>query len=142
VVLLVSTAFLSRPYIRGVELGRAIERKAAGEAEIFILVLEPECPWKTKRTVKQRRKDATTSTEHEEIEVELGKYQALLPKNPKVQRWPNRPAAFNHVDAALRKMIAEILARPRHGGTPEAELRTGRPTSSARAAQRSDGKKS
>ena len=46
IVLMVSTAFLSRPYIRGVELGRAIQRKVAGDAEIFLLVLEPTCAWK------------------------------------------------------------------------------------------------
>jgi internalin A len=124
VVLMVSVAFLSRPYIRGVELGRAIERKAAGESEIFILVLEPQCPWKTKRKVKQRRKDASGAEREEEIEVELGKYQALLPKNPKVQRWPNQPAAFNHVDAALRETITEVLARSRRSGRPADDLRT------------------
>ncbi len=110
IVLMVSTSFLGRPYIRGVELGRAIQRKAAGEVEIFILVLEPQCPWQQKRKVKQRAKDAATGAEREEeVEVELGKFQALLPKNRDVQRWPNRPAAFNHVDAALREMIAGIL---------------------------------
>ena len=37
--------------------------------------------------------------------------QALMPRNPNVERWPKRPAAFNHVDAALREMIAGILAQ-------------------------------
>jgi hypothetical protein len=32
-----------------------------------------------------------------------------------VQRWPKKPAAFNHVDLKLREMIAEVLKR--RGGT-------------------------
>ncbi len=112
VVLMVSTEFLSRPYIRGVELSRAIERKAAGDAEIFILVLEPQSAWKTKRTVMHRRNDPVTGAEREDaIEVDLEKYQVSLPLNSKLPRWPKSQAAFNHVDAALREIIAGILAR-------------------------------
>jgi hypothetical protein len=112
IVLMVSTRFLGRPYIRGVELGRALQRKAAGEAEILILILEPDSHWQGRRTVMQRTKDAATGAERDEaVEVELGKYQAVLPTNAQVQRWPNRPAAFNHVEAELRKMIAEVVKR-------------------------------
>ena len=41
----------------------------------------------------------------------LGTFQALKPRKDDVQRRPQKPAAFNHVDAALREMIARILAR-------------------------------
>jgi internalin A len=113
IVLMVSVAFLSRPYIRGVELSRAVQRKTAKEAEILILVLEPECPWKQKRKVKQLPKHAHSGVPTEEVEIDLSQFQALLPKNLSVQRWPMRPAAFNHVDSALRELINEVLLKKR-----------------------------
>lgn len=93
IVCLISTPFLSSKYIRGVEMRRALERRAAGEAEIVSILLE-DCTWRNR---------------------EFTQYQIVQPGGKPVCKWPRRRDAFNEVESMLRKLIAEALVN-RKGG--------------------------
>ena len=105
-VLLVSTAFLASGYIRSVELLRAIQRRAAREAEIAIVLLEPNVQWKGERTIHDK---ATCK----DVKFKLDAWQATLPDGRCVRDFSTQQIGFNAVEAALRTLIASVLARRR-----------------------------
>jgi internalin A len=95
IVFLVSTTFLNSKYIRGVEMTRAVERRKASETELVSVILE-DCVWK---------------------EREFTKYQLVQPGGKPVRGWNRHRNAFNDVEKALRKVVAQILAKGGgHGG--------------------------
>jgi internalin A len=90
IVFLVSTPFLGSKYIRGVEMTRALERRKAGEAELVSVILE-DCAWEGR---------------------DFTKYQLVKPGGRSVRGGGGRQRdAFNEVEKALRKVIAQILAQ-------------------------------
>ncbi len=106
IVLLVSTAFLASGYIRSVELLRAIQRRVAREAEIAIVLLEPNVQWKGERTIH----DKATG---KDVKFKLDAWQATLPDGRCVRDFSTQQIGFNAVEAALRKLIASVLAKRR-----------------------------
>jgi internalin A len=89
-VFLVSTAFLGSKYIRGVEMVSALQRRAAGEAELVAVILEADCDWKGR---------------------DFTRYQVLPPGEKAVRSWPRLADAFNKVEQELRRLIKEMLGR-------------------------------
>jgi hypothetical protein len=89
-VFLVSTAFLGSKYIRGVEMVSALQRRAAGEAELVAVILEADCDWKGR---------------------DFTRYQVLPPSEKAVRSWPRLADAFNKVEQELRRLIKEMLGR-------------------------------
>jgi internalin A len=88
-VLMVSTAFLKSSYIRGVELARAMQRRALGQAELVPIILEADCDWQSRG---------------------FSRYQALPPGVKAVRSWARHADAFNRVEQELRRLIKEKLA--------------------------------
>jgi hypothetical protein len=96
VVLLLSNAFFASRYIKGVELKEALYRRQTGESEILPVLLEPTeafaaHPW---------LKDLQT------VPNVNGRLRPLASFNPSANGW-------NHVQKALREMIAGVAARKR-----------------------------
>jgi hypothetical protein len=90
VLLLVSADFLASDFCYSVEMQRALERQAAGEALVIPIILRP-CEWK---------------------DAPFSKLQAL-PKDAKpVTSWSNRDEALVNVAQGLRAAIQGGLARP------------------------------
>jgi internalin A len=109
VLLMVSTPFLASPYIRGVELARAVQRRATGDAEIGVVLLEKDCAWQGNRTVPTR-------SEGENLTFSLDMYQSLLPEGRAVRGSGRHQSAFNQVEKGLRVMIEAVLERRRRQG--------------------------
>ena len=85
IIFLVSSHMLSSPYIRGVELQRALERREAGQAEIVSIIVE-DCSWNDR---------------------DFAEYQVILGAKPIKSHRPYR-AAFNDVERELRRLIDSI----------------------------------
>jgi hypothetical protein len=84
ILLLVSANFLASDYCYDLELGQAMKRHAAGEAQVIPIILKP-CDW---------------------TGAPFGKLQAL-PKNAKpVTKWDDRDEAFLDVAQGIRRAIA------------------------------------
>lgn len=94
VVFLVSTPLLASEYIRGVEMDRALKRRATGETELVAVILE-DCAWEGR---------------------EFTRYQVLPPGVRAVRKWPRHADAFNKVEQELRLLIKDILGK-RGGST-------------------------
>jgi hypothetical protein len=106
VVFLVSTAFLSSRYIRGVEMDTALKRRSAGEAELVAVILEADCDWRGR---------------------EFTRYQVMPPDAKAARRWPRQADALNKVEQELRKLIKEILAKRKEILRAQAGLIAGKP---------------
>jgi hypothetical protein len=90
ILLLISTNFLASRYCYDVEMTRALERHAAGEARVVPIIIR-QCDWHT---------------------APFGKLQAL-PKDAKpVPDWKNHDAAFTDVARGIRAVVAELTAQP------------------------------
>lgn len=90
VLLLVTHNFLDSRYINDVELKRALERHAHGEACVIPVIVD-HCDWQ---------------------ESVLGKLQAVPPDGKPIAKYPNRNEAFVEVVKAIRDVIKA------RGGTP------------------------
>jgi hypothetical protein len=88
ILLLVSPYFMSSPYIRNVELNRAMERHDAGEARVIPVIMCP-CDWKG---------------------ASFGKLQALPRDAKAVTSWPNQDEAFLDIALGIRKVVEELTA--------------------------------
>lgn len=86
ILLLVSIDFLDSDFINAVELARALESAASGDAVVIPIILR-ECPWDT---------------------TDLGALQALPAKALPIAQWDDPDAAFNDV---YRGIAAAIEAR-------------------------------
>ncbi|MDJ0677379.1 MAG: TIR domain-containing protein [Calothrix sp. MO_167.B42] len=89
ILLLISADFLASDYCYDIELTRAMERHAAGEARVIPVMLR-EVDWKG---------------------APFGKLQAL-PKNAEpVTNWENRDQAFTDVAKGIRKAVEELTSK-------------------------------
>lgn len=104
VIFLVSTPFLATKYIRGVEMACAARRRALNQVELASILLEDHTDWLTKRKV-------TLLDSGQELEVDFGKYQSLLPKGRTVRSYENVRTGFNVAAKALGTMIADLVRR-------------------------------
>ena len=86
ILLLISVDFLASDYCHDVEMKRALERHAAGEARAISVILRP-CDWQNS---------------------DLGKLQALPTDGRPVRNWRSHDDAFLDVIKGLRKVIEEI----------------------------------
>ncbi len=96
ILCLVSAAFLASPYCSDIELKRALERHASGEARVIPVILRP-ADW--------------TGTA-------LGGLQALPPNGKPVTNWSNRDEAFLSIVRGIREVASQLLARPAPTPTP------------------------
>jgi hypothetical protein len=86
ILLLISPDFLASDYCYDIELTRAMERHAAGDASVIPVILR-EVDWKS---------------------APFGKLQAL-PKNAfPVTSWENRDQAFADVARGIRQAVEEL----------------------------------
>ena len=92
VLLLVSSDFLDSDYCFGIEMKRAFERSAVGQAVVVPVILRP-CAW--------------------QMDPLLAKLQAV-PKDAKpVVGWENRDEAFTNVAEAIGQLAQKSLAAGR-----------------------------
>lgn len=97
ILLLISSDFLASDYCYDIELVRAMERHATGEACVIPVILR-EVDWKG---------------------AIFGKLQAL-PKNAEpVINWANRDQAFADVAKGIRKAVEELKQQPIHQYTSQ-----------------------
>jgi hypothetical protein len=90
ILLLISADFIASDYCYDIELKRAMERHAAGEAVVIPIILRP-ADWSG---------------------APFGKLQAL-PKNAQpVTTWSNRDEAWLNVTQGIRRVAAELAAKP------------------------------
>jgi hypothetical protein len=90
ILLLISSDFLASDYCYGIEVTRAMERHAAGEARVIPVILRP-VDWKG---------------------APFEKLQAL-PENAKpVTNWENRDQAFVDIARGIRKAVEELTQNP------------------------------
>lgn len=86
ILLLVSANFIASDYSYGVEMQRAIERHAAGDAKVVPVILR-DVDWQS---------------------APFGKFQAL-PKNGKpVMKWTDRDTAWKDVSQGIRRVVQEL----------------------------------
>lgn len=85
ILLLVSVDFLHSDYCYGVEMGRALQRNADGEAVVVPIILRP-CDWKT---------------------TSLGGLKAIPADGKPVLKWPTLDDAFLDVVQNLRHLLEE-----------------------------------
>jgi len=88
IIFLVSTPLLASAYVRGVEMKRALERRAAGDAEIVSVIVE-DCSWQAR---------------------DFTQYQLILADKP-VRRWSRHADAYNNVELELRDLVNDIRNR-------------------------------
>ena len=89
VLLLISADFMDSPFIRRVELKRAMERHEAGEAIVIPVILRP-VDWSG---------------------APFSKLQALPTDAKPVTSWPNRDEAYLSIAKGIKKAIEELLER-------------------------------
>ena len=89
ILAMVSPAYLNSDYVRGVEMKRALERAAAGVAQLVSVILEP-CRWKR---------------------LAFAKYQVILPNGKSVSENANYTHAFFKVEEALAALCEDRLSR-------------------------------
>lgn len=86
ILLLVSASFLASPYCQSVELNKALERHARGEARVIPVILRP-CRWQS---------------------TPFARLQAT-PKDAKpVAAWPDPDAAFDDVVSKIEAVVCEL----------------------------------
>lgn len=104
ILLLISPDFMASPYCYSIELKRAMERHAAGEARVVPIILKP-VDWQS---------------------APFGQLQAL-PKNAKaVTTWPNRDEAFLDIAQGIRRAVERL-----RGGSSASPPRPTAPTPTA-----------
>ncbi len=86
ILLLVSPNFMASEYCYGVELRRALERHAAGEARVIPVILRP-VDWK---------------------DAPFGKLQSLPKDGKPVTSWRNRDGAFANIGEGIRRAIEDL----------------------------------
>lgn len=91
ILLLLSSDFLASDYDYSVEMRRALDRHANGEARVIPIVL----------------RDVNWS------ETPLARLQALPEDGPAVTAWPNRDSAWRNVSVGIQKAAEQILASRR-----------------------------
>jgi hypothetical protein len=96
VLLLVSKDFLESDYIFGVELKRAMARRAAQACEVVPIIV---------RAINIEPEDA------EDPNFSFMKLQALPTDLKAVESWPNRDEAWTNVAKGLRATVKAIHAR-------------------------------
>lgn len=94
ILLLISEDFMASGYCTGIELKRAMERHAAGEARVIPVILRP-VDWHS---------------------APFGKLVALPKDGKAVTDWANRDRAFLDVASGLRAAVRSILDRRRGEG--------------------------
>jgi len=103
ILLLISASFLASNYCYHIEMKRALERHAAGEARVIPIIVRP-VNWET--------------------EPSLSKLQALPTGAKPVTTWPNPPTydeAFLDIEKGIRKVVLELNATQTI--TPKSSLR-------------------
>lgn len=98
ILLLISSDFIASDYCYGIEMQRALERHAAGEAIVIPIILRPT-DW---------------------TQAPFAKLEALPTNGKPITTWSNRDAALAHVVQGIRKTIYHITGR-----SPEADSYTG-----------------
>jgi hypothetical protein len=88
ILLLVSSDFLASKYCYDVEMKRAMERHAAGEARVIPLILRP-CDWHS---------------------APFGKLQALPTDGKPVTSWPSRDEGFTIIAKGIRAAVDELTS--------------------------------
>lgn len=89
ILLLVSADFLASDYCYDVEMRRAMERHAKGEARVIPIILR-DCSW---------------------AEAPFGKLQALPKDSKAVKSWSDRDTAWRDVERGLTKAVNELQTR-------------------------------
>jgi len=84
VLLLISADFLNSDYCMGVELKRAMEREAAGNARVIPIVARP-CDWQ---------------------HSQFGRLQALPKDGRPVTKWGNQDEAWTDVSRGIRRVLS------------------------------------
>jgi hypothetical protein len=95
ILLLVSSDFISSDYCYDIEMKRALERHAAGEAIVIPVILRP-CDWHG---------------------TPFGDLNATPPDGKAITQWPNTDEAFLHVAKAVRQ-AAERWQQSRPSSSP------------------------
>jgi hypothetical protein len=95
ILLLVSPDFLASEYCYGVEVARALNRHAAGEARVIPVILRP-CDWRT---------------------APFGKLLASPTDGRPITKWPDQDDAFLDIARAIR-----AAARPMDGASGNAKV--------------------
>ena len=90
ILLLVSPAFMNSDYCYGVEMQRALERHAAGEARVIPILLRP-VDWQS---------------------MPFAHMQWLPSDARPVTSWRNLDEAFVEVARGIRKMVEELTKQP------------------------------
>ena len=83
ILLLISPDFMASSYCYGIEMRRALERRAAGEARVIPVILRP-VDWHT---------------------APFGKLQSLPLDGKAVTTWKNRDEAFLDIAKSIRKVV-------------------------------------
>ena len=108
-LLLVSPDFLASDYCVGREMGRALERHHAGEAQVVPIIVQP-CDWKSTR---------------------LRKLKALPQDGKPVSEWTNENNAYIDVIKELRRVLEAdempLTTVPRKDGRAVKESMAGHP---------------
>jgi hypothetical protein len=91
ILLLVSADFLATPYIRDIEITRAMERHEQGTARVIPVILRPVSDWQ---------------------DAPFGKLHALPQNGKPVTKWRDREEAFANVSRGIRDAV-EKLAKAR-----------------------------
>lgn len=94
ILLLISSDFLASDYCYDIEMKRALEREAAGDASVVPVILRP-CEWKTSP---------------------FGRFQALPTDAKPLTSWDNLDEGFSDVARGLRRLV-EDKQRSREDGT-------------------------
>ncbi|HEY6122508.1 MAG TPA: toll/interleukin-1 receptor domain-containing protein, partial [Pyrinomonadaceae bacterium] len=89
VLLLVSADFLASDYCYDVEMMRAMERHAGGDARIIPIICRP-CDWTS---------------------APFGKLQALPTEAKPVTLWPNADAAFEDIARGIRRISEGLMTK-------------------------------
>ncbi|MEO7632666.1 MAG: TIR domain-containing protein, partial [Blastocatellia bacterium] len=98
VLLLVSPDFIDSDYCVDVEVKRALERHAAGEARVIPIILRQVEGWD---------------------KMPFGRLQALPELGKPITSWANQDEAFANVAAGIRKSVEELM-RPSPDAQPQA----------------------
>ncbi len=100
ILLLVSPDFLASPYIRDVELARAMARHKAGEARVIPVILR-HCDWRG---------------------TPFGALLATPKDGLPIKAWPDIDMAFLDVVTTIRRALPTVEHRPRAIGAPKTAL--------------------
>ncbi|HMY75252.1 MAG TPA: TIR domain-containing protein, partial [Blastocatellia bacterium] len=90
VLLLVSANFIASDYCVDIEVRRALERHAAGEASVIPIILSPVEGWE---------------------KMPFGKLQALPELGKPITKWDNQDEAFANVAQGIRKEVLALTRR-------------------------------